>query len=280
MDVFRYAAFSSDPAGGNPAGVVLDARGATDAEMQAIAAEVGFSETAFLSPRSGGDFGVRYFSPLAEVPFCGHATIAIGAAFAEQHGAGEMVLDTRAGIVKLSTSVTDGVVTATLVSVATRTASLDPADLAAILAALDWSADDLDTGLPPRVAYGGAWHPIIAARSRERLAALTYDFKALATLMAARDWTTVDLVWRAGPTVFYARNPFPPGGIVEDPATGAAAAAFGGYLRETALVEVPITITIHQGDDFGRPSILTVFISADDAGIAVTGTAVEITSRS
>ena len=80
MDILRYTAFSSDPADGNPAGVVLDATGATDAEMRAVAAEVGFSETAYLFPRGGGAFDLRYFSPLAEVPFCGHATIATAVA--------------------------------------------------------------------------------------------------------------------------------------------------------------------------------------------------------
>ena len=95
--------------------------------------------------------------------------------------------------------------------------------------------------------------------------------------MAARDWTTVDLVWRESPTVVHARNPFPPGGVVEDPATGAAAAAFGGYLRELGLVDPPATVTIHQGADMGRPGVLTVDIPAEPGtGISVTGTAVAL----
>ena len=91
--------------------------------------------------------------------------------------------------------------------------------------------------------------------------------------MAARGWTTVDLVFRESETVFHARNPFPPGGVVEDPATGAAAAAFGGYLR--ALGGAPREVTVHQGDDMGRPGVLTVGIPEDAAsGIEVGGTAV------
>ena len=57
--------------------------------------------------------------------------------------------------------------------------------------------------------------------------------------MAARDWTTIQLVHREGPDRFRSRNPFPPGGVVEDPATGAAAAAFGGYLRELGRSRSP-----------------------------------------
>ncbi|HET9902021.1 MAG TPA: PhzF family phenazine biosynthesis isomerase, partial [Actinomycetes bacterium] len=76
--VHRLAAFSADPAGGNPAGVVPDARGLSDRDMLQIAADVGYSETAFLVDAGNGRYDVRYFSPLAEVPFCGHATIASG----------------------------------------------------------------------------------------------------------------------------------------------------------------------------------------------------------
>jgi PhzF family phenazine biosynthesis protein len=77
--------------------------------------------------------------------------------------------------------------------------------------------------------------------------------------------------------VYFARNPFPPGGVVEDPATGAAAAAFGGYLRELGLVSTPATITIYQGQDMGRPGTITVMIPAEPGtGIAVSGTAAQL----
>jgi PhzF family phenazine biosynthesis protein len=93
--------------------------------------------------------------------------------------------------------------------------------------------------------------------------------------MAARDWTTVQLVWREDAATFHARDPFPPGGVVEDPATGAAAAALGGYLRELGLVQAPATLTIHQGDDLGRPSLLRVDVPPR-GGIRVSGTAVPL----
>jgi PhzF family phenazine biosynthesis protein len=275
VEVLRYTAFSSDPRGGNPAGVVLDAAGASDAQMLAVAADVGYSETAFLVPRGNGAFEVRYFSPLDEVPFCGHATIASGVALAERDGPGRLTFDTKAGRVDVTTSVSADTPTATLVSVAPRTVDLADDDRRVLLAALRWSEGDLDAGMPLRVAYAGAWHPIVAAASRARLAKLDYDFDTLSGLMAARQWTTIDLVWRESATVVHARNPFPPGGVVEDPATGAAAAAFGGYLRELRLSEVPATITVHQGVDMGRPSLLRIDIPTE-GGIAVTGAAVAL----
>ena len=278
VEVLRYVAFSRDPAGGNPAGVVLDA-GSLDAErMQAIAAEVGFSETAFLVPRGGGALDVRYFSPLAEVSFCGHATIASAVAHAQRHGGGRLLYRTAAGEVEVTTSrVEDGSWRATLTSVPPRTRDLADADLQRLLAALGWSAQDLDPALPPRVAHAGAWHPVLAVSSRSRLAGLDYDVPALGALMAERGWTTVDLVWRQDATTFHARNPFPPGGVVEDPATGAAAAALGGYLREGGHVEVPARLTVLQGADMGRPSVLVVDVPPGAAtGISVTGSAVAL----
>lgn len=279
MEILRYVAFSSDPAGGNPAGVVLDATGVDDATMLATAADLGYSESAFVVPAGDdGTLGIRYFSPLAEVPFCGHATIATAVAYAERHGTGRLLLRTQAGPVTVTTDRTaDGAVVATLVSVAPSTAPVGEADLAELLAILGWSAADLDPALPPRVAFAGARHPVLAASTRERLADLEYDMAALGALMAREDWTTVDLVWRESATVFHARNAFPPGGVVEDPATGAAAAAFGGYLRELQLIAPPATLTIHQGVDMGRPSTITVTVPAEpDTGIGVTGTAVRI----
>jgi PhzF family phenazine biosynthesis protein len=150
-------------------------------------------------------------------------------------------------------------------------------DLDELLAALGWAPADLDPELPPRVGYAGAFHPVLGARTRERLADLDYDFDRLSTLMAARDWTTIQLVWREGPLRFHARDPFPPGGVVEDPATGAAAAALGAYVRELGLVEPPATVTVHQGEDMGRPGRLLVDLHADRPEIDVTGTAVVLT---
>ena len=291
VEILKYTAFSGDPAGGNPAGVVLDATGLDSAAMQAVAARVGFSETAFLLPPAtprtpdgaldGGshaELEVRYFSPLAEVPFCGHATIAAAVAHAHRYGVGELRLRTQAGPVDVgTTAAADGTVRATLVSVPPRTAPIAAADLAELLAALRWSADDLDPALPPRAAYAGAWHPVIAAATRQRLAELDYDLPALAGLMRRLGWTTVDLVWRESATVFHARNPFPPGGVVEDPATGAAAAALGGYLRELGLVAVPAELTVYQGQELGRPSVIGLGVPAEPGtGLAVSGTAVPL----
>ena len=88
MNIVKIAAFSDSNTGGNPAGVALCTR-LPAAEMQRIAAEVGFSETVFAEMQSDEkSWRARYFSPESEVPFCGHATIALGAELAKVHGDG------------------------------------------------------------------------------------------------------------------------------------------------------------------------------------------------
>ena len=111
------------------------------------------------------------------------------------------------------------------------------------------------------------------------MADLHYDFDALAALMASRGWTTLNLVWREDAHTLHARNPFPPGGVVEDPATGAAAAALGAYLASQDRLPDDRRFTIHQGHDLGRPSVLRVDVPVDiREGVRVSGTAVEIDS--
>ncbi len=272
-EVLRYAAFTDGGRGGNPAGIVLDAGDLTDAEMLAIAAEVGYSETAFVT---GGDpeaRDIRYFSPLAEVPFCGHATVATAVAMAERSGPGMVVLTTPAGPVPVRTQAAPEGITATLTSPPASTEPADPATTARALAALRWTAADLDPTYPVHVASAGARHLVVAARTAERLADFDYDFPALQALMAEQDWTTVHAFRAESPTVFHARNAFPPGGVVEDPATGAAAAAFGGYLRSLGFATPPARVTILQGADMGRPSRLLVDLAAGVETVDVTGTA-------
>jgi len=297
VDVLRYAAFSADPRGGNPAGVVLGADLSDVAGMQAVAARVGYSETAFaarvvpdlldsppdpgaVSPVRARHFAIRYFSPLIEVPFCGHATIATAVAIADRLGPGPLVLHTPAGRVPVDTDRPGhdgtGPITAMLTSVPPWVRPAPDGLVGAVLTALGWDAGDLDPALPARLAYAGATHLVLAAGTRARLARLDYAFDELADLMRAADLTTVQLVWRQDASTFHVRDPFPVGGVVEDPATGAAAAAFGAYLRDLGHAAAPARITLHQGHDLGRPSLLLVDLVEGDDRIRVSGQAVPI----
>lgn len=288
--LLRLAAFTTDPSGGNPAGVWIGPALPGDAEMQRIAADVGYSETAFLAPDGSGvtgRFRVRFFSPLAEVPFCGHATIASGVALEDRGLAappatagapGELVLETNDGLVTVTVAPDEqGLTRATLTSVPTWVQEPRPGLVAETLALLGWRPDDLDPSLPPAIGYAGVKHLILAARELARLARLDYPFDALKTLMLAADLTTIHLVWREAPDRFRARDPFPVGGAVEDPATGAAAAALGAYLRERGEIVAPASFEIAQGVEMGRPGRLIVTIVPGESGVRVSGNAVPIT---
>ena len=273
--LFKLAAFTDTPEGGNPAGVWIGDELPDPSAMQRLAAEVGFSETAFLAPASGSERVVRYYSPVAEVPFCGHATIAAGIVLAEAGGEGVYRLTTAVGEVPVSVRQRSGQRLASLTSVEPRFAPADRSLLTDALATLGWDEAELDPSIPPAKAYAGAWHLVLAVTRAQRLARLDYDFDRLKAIMLAHDLTTLQLVWRESLSVFHARNPFPVGGVVEDPATGAAAAALGGYLRQAGLIQAPVVLTIRQGEAMGRPSLLTVEIPKQ-GGIIVTGTAVPI----
>ncbi len=270
--VLRYAAFTTDPSGGNPAGIVLDATGLDADAMQRIAAEVGYSETAFHV-----DGSLRYFSPVAEVPFCGHATVATAVALAEREGPGSRTFATPVGSIPVTTYADRRGLRAELTSAPTSSAAADPADVTAALTTLGWSTEDLDPAWPPRVAFGGNHHLVLAAATRDRLARLDYAFDDLRMLMLDRGWTTLLLVHVDASGLVHARNPFPVGGVVEDPATGSAAAAFGGYLLALGRVDAPTTVRIEQGVDLGRPSELLVEVDPADARVRVSGHAVPMT---
>ncbi len=269
----RVAAFTTDPAGGNPAGVwVGDALPPVET-MQRIAANVGFSETVFISPAAGATRTVRYYSPQAEVPFCGHATIAAGVMLGESDGGGTYVFETIVGAVPVAVREQGGVRTASLTSVTPKQAAVPDVLLQTALATIGWTPDDLDPAIAPVLAYAGAWHLVLAARTAERLATLTYDMATLGAIMREANLTTLQLIHRRSSTEFTARNPFPVGGVFEDPATGAAAAALGGYLRDAGYLQAPARFEIRQGEAMGRPSVITVEVPAT-GGIVVTGAAV------
>lgn len=291
-EILRLAAFTTDPSGGNPAGVVLDAEALDDDAMQRIAAEVDYAETAFVTARGADGLTIRYFSPIAEVPFCGHATVATAVALVEAGIAapGELTFRTPVGPVVIRTARGDDGVTASFTSVEPYVEDL-PADvLAELLAELGVRPDDLDPRLPPALAFAGNRHPVITLADQELFDSFTFDPARLRALMDAQDWRgTVTVLHAPREGVqreLTARNLFPVGRITEDPATGSAAASVGAYLRALnsalmnwpgvePLVTPPASVIIHQGAHVGRPGRLEVEIPVT-GGITVTGRAVQI----
>ncbi|HIP78759.1 MAG TPA: PhzF family phenazine biosynthesis protein [Kiloniellaceae bacterium] len=272
MDVLRIAAFSKGAKGGNPAGVAIGEALPEAVEMQRIAAAVGFSETAFAAP-DGEGWRVRYFSPESEVPFCGHATIALGAALAMQQGDGIFPLTLNEAEITVEGRQDSGTVTGALQSPPTRSRPLDEDLLERTLALFGLTRDALDPRIPPAFAEAGATHVVLGLKERATLAAMSYDLDAGRKLMNDAGLVTIALVHAEGDGRFHARNAFASGGVLEDPATGAAAAALAGYLRDIGWPHGG-RIEIFQGEDMGMPSHLIVEIPAErGSSIRVSGSA-------
>ena len=271
-NILRIAAFADAGLGGNPAGVMIADSLPEDTEMQRVAAEVGFSETAFAMPE-GDAWRVRYFSPESEVPFCGHATIALGAALALKHGNAVFKLKLNQADITVEGGNNGGSLYATLQSPGTHSAPMSAELLAEVLALFGYRENDLNVEIPPARVHGGADHLSLCLNSRAALSAMRYDLAAGRELMNREGLITILLAYAETPRLFHTRNPFASGGVYEDPATGAATAAFAGYLRD---LEWPHqgSIEIIQGEDMGMRSRLRAEIT-DEPGssIRVSGSA-------
>ncbi len=272
MDVQRIAAFSNGSNGGNPAGVVLCDALPDAAVMQAVAAEVGYSETVFAAPAEDC-WRVRYFAPEVEVDFCGHATIALGAALALRQGDGIFQLQLNHIRITVEGRRAGTTLTAALQSPPTRSRPASNDLVAEASALFGLLAEALDPRIPPAIAHAGADHLILALRSRAQLRAMRYDLDTGRRLALRDGIGTFSLIHAETPQRFHARNPFPIGGVYEDPATGAAAAALAGYLRDLCWPHEG-TIEIIQGEDMGMPSRLWAEITPEPStGIRVLGAA-------
>lgn len=275
MNIERIAAFCDGETGGNPAGVVVGDSLPDAATMQRVAAEVGYSETAFTAPlrsKPGDGWRVRYFAPQMEVDFCGHATIALGAALAARFGDGTFALELNHARITVEGRCAGGKMSASLQSPPTRSGPANEALSREALALFGWTAEDLDARIPPARTTAGGDNLLLAVKSRALLAGMRYELEAGRRLAVRENLATFGLIWMETPALFHARNPFPAGGIYEDPATGSAAAALGGYLRDLGWPGSAIDIL--QGEDMGMPSRLRAeWTGEKGASVRVSGSA-------
>lgn len=273
VNILKISAFTAGNTGGNPAGVWIGDKFPSDSDMQRIAAEIGFSETAFACATSRDDWRVRYFSPESEVPFCGHATIALGAALVLKYGDGIFPLILNQTQITVEGHRSGNLITAALQSPTTRSATAPSKLVSAALSLFGYTQDDLDMRIPPALAHAGADHLILALKNREALASMKYALEAGRNLMNEAALVTILLAYIETPQLFHTRNPFASGGIYEDPATGAATAALAGYLRDIGWPHGGV-IHVVQGEDMGMRSLLKAEISSSPgSSIRLSGTA-------
>ncbi|MCM1334720.1 MAG: PhzF family phenazine biosynthesis protein [Bacteroides sp.] len=263
MEIYRASAFSKNGAGGNKAGVVLDGAALTRGEKQAIAKEVGYSETVFFSESGAADFRLEYFTPEGEVPLCGHATVAafvvLGALKRLQKS--EYTIETGAGVLRVSASA-DGAVMMEQNS-PTFAETFTPSELAEC-----FDAGAFADGLPIRVVSTGLRDILLPIRSEAALAGLAPDLAALRRLSAEKEVVGVHafaLAERDGVDAV-CRNFAPLYGIDEESATGTSNGALACYLHRYAAKKS--AFLFEQGAALGAPSEIAVRLAARDDEIA------------
>ena len=256
MKLFIVDAFTSEPFGGNPAGVVLLERGAPfppDELMTRVAAELRYSETAFIQPHGGSEFTLRYFTPTGEVDLCGHATIAsFGVLLHEDLVAdGETCINhTLAG--DLTVTVGDQVMMQMAPPQALETA-IDTERMARIM-----GVEENDAALRPEVISTGLPDIIMPVSSVEILNTMSPDMDALTALSDELRVVGVHAfaLSEDGYTA-HVRNFAPLYGIPEESATGTANAALTHYLHRHGIISSPTKCSFLQGVAMGRPSVVT-----------------------
>ena len=289
LDVFTDRAF-----GGNPLGVFPDSLHLSTALMQRIAGEMNLSETVFLGPPESpqGTARVRIFTPRVEIPFAGHPTVGTAIYLAGRMapprahpGSIRLLLEENVGLVPVDVRFEDGRPVFAWLTTAQlsehRPSPYAPAELAAMVG-LD-AADVCPDGFPAEMVSCGLPYHVVPVRTLDAVRRATLDL-ALWRRMLAESWAHhVYLVGMEaeGPEASVRVRMFAPGsGVPEDPATGSAAAALGGYLAALSGRESgTLAWVAEQGLEMGRPSLL--YIEADRArgsttAIRVGGRAVEV----
>lgn len=261
--VLLVDAFTTDPYAGNPAGVVPESDGLGQDQMQAIAAELGASETAFIAESDTADRAIRYFTPTTEVDLCGHATIASMAYLSQvgAYGPGEYTIETNVGVLDIEIT-KSGRIWMTQDTPTVERAQVDRADAAAALGIDEGAIEEMEVDLPLAVASTGLPFLMVPVAYLEDLGNADLDFEAIETLadeagaegVYAFTFDTID-----SRSTVHGRAFVPGAGVPEDPVTGTASGAAGAYLREfNAFASMPEELWFEQGHYVDRPGSVVV----------------------
>ena len=270
-DVFTETAF-----GGNPLAVVFDADALSSAQMQVIAREFNFSETVFvLSPKDPNNTAnLRIFTPTQELPFAGHPTIGAAVALADKGFGPALSLELKVGV--LPAHAANGA--ASFVASQALDIIAHP-DRDLIAQVLGVKTSDIATA--PVLASMGVPFTFTELTSRAALSNIDIDLPAMkrgrATYPTGLDFSQA-AYWRdadAGTDdhdVVHIRMFAPLDNITEDPATGSAAAALANLM--STQTGAPVNLTLYQGQDMGRPSVISA--QATPTGVTISGPAVQV----
>jgi PhzF family phenazine biosynthesis protein len=273
--IYQIDAFTKIQFEGNPAGVVANADGLTDSQMQAIARELNNAETAFiLSPTAPDhDVWIRFFTPTTEVPSCGHATIAAHYVRAMENGLSSCTVRQRIGIGILPVDIIKKESNYRIIMTQGSFEISNPFEVEnrnGIIRALGLFPHDLDERCPIQIASTGHSKVMIGIKKRERLNELQPDLIGLTSIsnkIGCKGYFVFTLDSCDKNILTHGRMFAPAIGVPEDPVTGNANGPLGGYLVYHNILETSgesVTFNAKQGEAIGRPGIVTVTVEVKD----------------
>lgn len=286
VDVFAEAQF-----GGNPLAVIADGRGLSTTAMQAMAREFNYSEVTFVTPPAdpSNTARVRIFTPTNEIPFAGHPNVGTAFVLARAgsvfgRAAGDVMrFEEGAGLVEVEVLRRDGRVAGASIRAPRALEVGDEIDVP-VVATCASLADDAITTVRHRPIFASVGLPFAFAEvaSLEALASATPNAAAFRDAHARHpndvDRFSLFLYVRTAPGTVRARMFAPLSNILEDPATGSASAALAGLLDTFEGDDEGFRLTIHQGVEIRRPSVIRAIVRPQGRGrsISVAGDCVPV----
>lgn len=272
---YQIDSFTKEKFKGNPAGVIVNAEGLNDYQMQQIARELNNSETAFLFPPDNDDCDgiIRYFTPSTEVPICGHATIAAMYAKAIEDNLDSCVLKfkTKVGILPFEIIKNNGDYQVVMTQGTFELSpTFDKDIIIKMLTALGLEESDTDKNCPIQIASTGHSKVMIGIKSREKLNSLSPDYNALAdlsTIINCNGYFVFTFDSDSKDILTYGRMFAPSIGINEDPVTGNANGPLGGYLIQNRIVDFKdntFEFNGRQGEKIDRLGVINVKVKIED----------------
>ena len=283
-DFYRCDAFTTEPGKGNPAGVVPDARGLSDEQMQKIAAWANYSETAFVLPSEKADLQLRYFTPGKEVPMCGHATV--GSMWLLRKlgkiGDGTVLVETRSGLLPIDVTQKNGHTQIGMTQVPYQEKAFGGSK-AALAEAIGLTEEDIDPRFPIVYGYTGLWTLMLPIKTLEAFSRMKRDTERFPSILTEEPGASIHPFCLGGVldgVQIHARHfssPFT--GIGDDPVTGTASGVMGAYYKRHIAKEMEKALLVvnEQGLEIGKDGIVETLVPADPEGqVRIFGTAVEV----
>ncbi|MEI4649895.1 PhzF family phenazine biosynthesis isomerase [Bacillus cereus] len=289
INIFHYDAFTNKPNMGNPAGIVLDADGLTEEEMQRIAEKVGFNETSFVLSSEVADIRMRYFTPGYEMDLCGHGTVGTMYALRERGLLEEktnLTIETKAGILPIQIVVNENEETFIKMGQAATQFKDFAGSTEALAHSIGLEENDLDVSLP--IVYGstGNWTVIVPIKNLdacERMRPHNDAFPSVLKEIPNASIHPVCLETYDEQVQMHGRHfSSAYAGTIEDPVTGTASGVMGAYYATYLEKDFnhEMELIVEQGQEMNKDGRVTVYVTKDveneNLQIDIAGTAVYV----